>query len=98
MGIFEDSKQSYGSPRMTKELKARGWTVGKNKVAGMMRAADLRAKRRKKYKVTTDSKHNYPVAPNLLDQEFTASKPGAIWVSDITYGVPVSLQRVAAVA
>jgi putative transposase len=83
--IFEGSKQSYGSPRMTKELKARGWTVGKNKVASMMRAAGLRAKRRKKYKVTTDSKHNYPVAPNLLDQEFTASRPGEVWVSDITY-------------
>lgn len=85
MDIFEQSKQSYGSPRMTKELKARGWTVGKNKVAGMMRAAGLRAKRRKKYKVTTDSRHNYPVAPNLLDQEFNVSRPGKIWVSDITY-------------
>ena len=85
MDIFEESKQSYGSPRMTKELKVRGWAVGKNKVAGLMRAAGLRAKRRKKHKVTTDSKHNYPVAPNLLDQEFTASRPGEVWVSDISY-------------
>ena len=85
MEIFEQSKQSYGSIRMTRELKERGWTVGKNKVAGMMRAADLRPKRRKKFKVTTDSKHNYPVAPNLLNQKFTASRPGEIWVSDLTY-------------
>mgnify|MGYP006286871103 FL=1 len=85
MEIFEQSKQSYGAPRMTEELKARGWTVGKNKVAGMMQAADLRPKRRKKFKITTDSKHNYPVAPNLLDQEFKASRPGEVWVSDLTY-------------
>lgn len=83
MEIFEQSKQSYGSIRMTRELKERGWTTGKNKVAGMMRAADLRPKRRKKFKVTTDSNHNYPVAPNLLNQEFTASRPGEIWVSDV---------------
>jgi len=85
MDIFEESKDSYGSIRMTKELKARGRMTGKNKVAKMMRAAGLRAKRRRKFKVTTDSRHNYPVAPNLLDQEFTASRPGEIWVSDITY-------------
>ena len=85
MDIFEESKDSYGSIRMTKELKARGRMTGKNKVAKMMRAAGLRAKRRRKFKVTTDSRHNYPVAPNLLDQEFTASRPGEVWVSDITY-------------
>jgi len=85
MNIFKKSKESYGSPRMTRELKVKGWTVGKNKVANMMRAAGLRAKRRSKFKVTTDSKHNYPVVPNLLDQEFTATRPGEVWVSDITY-------------
>ena len=84
--IFEESKDSYGSIRMTKELKARGRDVGKNRVANMMRAAGLRARKPKKFKVTTDSKHNYPVAPNLLDQEFYAANPGEVWVSDITYG------------
>lgn len=85
MDIFEESKESYGSPRMTRELRAKGWTVGKEKVAKMMRAADLRAKRKKKFKITTDSKHNYPVAPNLLNRKFRATRPGEIWVSDITY-------------
>ena len=85
MDIFEESKESYGSIRMTKELKARGRMTGQNKIAKMMRAAGLQAKRRRKFKITTDSKHNYPVAPNLLDQEFTASRPGEVWVSDITY-------------
>jgi len=85
MDIFEQSRESYGSPRITKELKARGWTVGKNKVARMMKAADLKPQRRKKFKVNTDSSHNYPVAPNLLDQAFKVSRPGEVWVSDITY-------------
>lgn len=85
MDIFVESKESYGSPRMTRELRAKGWTVGKEKVAKMMRAADLRAKRKKKFKITTDSKHNYPVAPNLLNRKFRAARPGEIWVSDITY-------------
>ena len=85
MDIFEESKGSYGSIRMTRELKARGWTVGQNKVAKMMRAAGIRAKRRRKFKVTTDSKHNYPVAANLLNRKFRATRPGEVWVSDITY-------------
>jgi len=85
MDIFEESKDSYGSIRMTRELKARGWAVGQNKVAKMMRAAGIRAKRRRKFKVTTDSKHNYPVAPNLLNRKFRATRPGEVWVSDITY-------------
>ncbi len=85
MDIFEESKDSYGSIRMTRELKARGRAVGKNRIANMMRAANLRARKPKKFKVTTDSKHNYPIAPNILDREFFASNPGEVWVSDLTY-------------
>ena len=85
MDIFEESKDSYGSIRMTKELKARGRIIGQNKVAKMMRTAGLQARRKRKFKVTTDSRHNYPVAPNLLNQEFTVSRSGEVWVSDLTY-------------
>ena len=85
MDVFEESDSTNASPRVTKELKARGWGVGQNRIANMMRAADLRARKPKRFKITTDSKHNYPVAPNLLDQEFYTTKPGEIWVSDITY-------------
>lgn len=85
MDIFEESKESYGSPRMTMELKAKGRVIGQNKVAAMMRAADMRAKRKKNFKSTTDSKHNYPVAPNLLNQNFSVTRPGEVLVSDITY-------------
>jgi transposase InsO family protein len=51
----------------------------------MMRGAGIRARKPKRFVTTTDSKHNYPVAPNVLDQEFEATRPGEIWVSDITY-------------
>jgi transposase InsO family protein len=85
MRIFKESKCSYGSPRMTEELKARGWKVSRPRVAKIMRAAGLVARRRRKFVTTTDSKHNYPVAPNVLNREFSASRPGEVWVSDLTY-------------
>ena len=85
MDVFEESDETYGSPRITKELRVHGWTVSKNRVARIMKGAELRARKPKRFKVTTDSKHNYPVAPNLLDQEFYASRPGEVWVSDITH-------------
>ena len=85
MDIFEDSHETYGSPRITGELEARGRKASKNRIAKIMRAAGIRARKPKRFVVTTDSKHNYPVAPNVLDQEFQAKRPGEIWVSDITY-------------
>lgn len=85
MDIFEGSDQTYGSPRMTKELKARGMIISQNRVAKMMRAAGIRARKPKRFVVTTDSKHNYPVAPNIINQKFRATRPAQIWVSDITY-------------
>lgn len=85
MKIFKESKCSYGSPRMTEELKARGWKVSRPRVARIMRAAGLVARRRRKFVATTDSKHNYPVAPNVLNRKFSASRPGEVWVSDLSY-------------
>jgi putative transposase len=83
--IYDISKGRYGSPKITQELRDRGRTVGKNRVAARMRKAGLRSKVRRKYKVTTDSKHNLPVAPNLLERDFSAPVPDKVWVSDITY-------------
>jgi len=85
MDIFEASHGTYGSARITKELRVKGWTVSLNRVAKMMRAAGIRARKPKRFVVTTDSKHNYPVVPNVLDRKFRATKPGQIWISDITY-------------
>jgi len=83
--IYDGSKGRYGSPKITRELRDRGRMVGKNRVAKRMRHAGLRSKVRRKYRVTTDSKHSFPVAPNLLERNFTTDAPDKVWVSDITY-------------
>ena len=83
--IYDQNKGRYGSPKITEELRDQGHKVSKNRVARRMRKAGLRSKIRRKYKVTTNSKHNLPVAPNLLERNFTAPAPDRVWVSDITY-------------
>ena len=81
----KDSKETYGVDRVHGALKADGETCGRNRVARLMRESDIRSKRSKKYKATTDSKHNHPVAENLLDRKFEVERPDQVWVSDITY-------------
>ncbi|WP_159022871.1 IS3 family transposase [Formosa sp. L2A11] len=83
--IFEKSFQSYGSPRIKSELEALGYKVSKPRVARIMSANYLFAKRKRKFKTTTDSNHNYPIAPNLLNQCFDVNREKQVWVSDITY-------------
>ena len=83
--IYFKSKRTYGSPRVYLKLKQLGFQVSKNRVAAIMREEGLRSIIRKKFVVTTDSKHNYPVVGNLLNQNFMVSGPGQVWVSDITY-------------
>ena len=85
MDIFEDSHKTYGSPRITEELRAKGKKVSRKRVANIMRAADIQARKSKKFVVTTDSRHGYPIVPNVLERRFLATRPGEIWVSDITY-------------
>jgi transposase InsO family protein len=83
--IYTEHKGRTGAPRITKHLREEGQAVGKNRVASVMQAERLRAKAARKYKATTNSNHNLPVAPNLLEQDFTAARPNCKWVSDITY-------------
>lgn len=84
--IHADSKYRYGSPKITKELHSLGWQVSRPRVARMMRKEGLRSITCKKFRgVTTDSKHNLPIAPNHLSRDFQATEPGQKWVSDITY-------------
>lgn len=83
--VYEASKRRYGSVKITRELEKRGKKYGRNRVASRMRKMGLASKVRKRFKVTTNSKHAYPVAPNLLNRDFTASSPNQVWVSDITY-------------
>jgi putative transposase len=83
--VFAEHHQRCGSPRIFKELLARGETCCVNTVAKYMRELDLAAKTRRKFKATTNSKHNLPVAENLLDRMFIQDAPNRVWVSDITY-------------
>ena len=83
--IHQMSGASYGSPRITDELKALGFDVSRPRVARLMRESGIRAVHAKKFAATTDSKHAYPVAENKLDRDFSAREGGRVWVSDITY-------------
>ncbi|MGR3293334.1 MAG: IS3 family transposase [Candidatus Scalindua sp.] len=79
------SRERYGSPRIAKELEARGVNCSENRVARRMRLSGIVAKTRRRFKVTTRSKHNHPVAYNLINQNFNTERPDQKWVSDITY-------------
>lgn len=83
--IFFEEKSRAGSIRIARRLKANGEVIGKNCVAKIMRENKLRAKAAKKFKATTNSNHSLPVAPNLLQQNFYATRVNEKWVSDITY-------------
>jgi len=83
--IFDDEHSRAGAKRITKRLKMKGMHFGRHRVARIMRLNGWRAKAAKKFKATTNSNHKLPVAPNLLQQNFSASKPNEKWVSDITY-------------
>lgn len=83
---FEQSRGTYGAPRIHAELKSQGMACSRNRVARLMRKAGIQARKRRAYKVTTtNSKHNYPVAQNTLNRQFWAEGPNQKWVGDITY-------------
>ena len=79
------SKRRYGSPRVHAELKAAGQCVGRKRVARLMRENALVARTRRRFRTTTDSKHAFPIAPNVLERDFTALAPDQAWVTDITF-------------
>jgi len=83
--IYHQSRCLYGSPRITAELKAQGMVYNHKRVTRLMRVGSIHAKTRKKFKVTTNSRHHYPVFPNILDRVFEAPAADQIWASDITY-------------
>jgi len=83
--IYQHSKRTYGSPRIRGELVALGYGVSRQRVARIMKGVGIRARKARKFIATTDSKHNYPVAPNVLNRKFSVTRPGEVWVSDITY-------------
>jgi len=83
--IHAHSRRTYGSPRVHAELRAQGFCCNRKRVARLMRAHGLRAKMSKRYRGTTMSKHDLPVAPNRLRREFWAERANEKWVGDITY-------------
>lgn len=84
--VYKASRNRYGSPKITKELTDKGWKISRPRVARIMRLEGLKSIVNKKYRcTTTDSNHSFPVADNHLARNFSASKSGQKWVSDITY-------------
>ena len=79
------SLQSYGRPRMTEELQELGLKVGHRRIGRLMRDNGIKIVRTQKYKATTDSNHTYNIAPNLLDQDFSADEANQKWAGDISY-------------
>jgi len=85
MEIFEETNQNYGCPRIYEKLRSEGWTCNYKRVESLMQKNEIQARRKSKYKVTTDSKHDLPIAPNVLGRDFDVEEPDEVWVSDITY-------------
>ena len=83
--IHAEVKAEYGWPRIWKELQARGIRVGKKRVQRLMQHHGIQARGKKKFVVTTDSRHGLPIADNLLARNFTPETPNQVWTSDITY-------------
>ncbi len=83
--VFRESRETYGSPRIHEELRARKLPCGKERVERLMRENGIVPPRKRKYRVTTDSNHRNPVAPNVLQRDFVSPAPNRRWVSDFTY-------------
>jgi transposase InsO family protein len=83
--VHQRSRRTYGSPRMTEELRAQGVRCSENRVARLMRREGIRAKGRRRFRITTDSRHGHPIAPNVLARQFAVARIDRIWASDITY-------------
>jgi transposase InsO family protein len=83
--VHEESRGTYGSPRVLDDLKERGFEVGKRRVARLMADDGITGTPPKPFKRTTDSKHNHDIADNILDREFSVDAPDTAWATDITY-------------
>ncbi len=80
-----ESRRTYGSPRVLRDLRAKGLWVSRKRVARLMRERGLAGRRQRRFRATTDSRHPFPVAPNVLMRAFQVEAPNIAWVTDITY-------------
>jgi transposase InsO family protein len=84
--VYAANRGAYGWPRIWRQLRAQGIRVGKQRVQRLMQQHGIRARGKRRFRITTtDSRHGLPIAPNLLDRNFTVAKPNQVWVGDITY-------------
>jgi len=83
--VHRGSRCTYGSPRVHAELRSQGHLVGRNRVARLMRQEGLQARRKRRYRTTTDSRHSLPIAANELSRNFEVRAANVAWVTDITY-------------
>jgi transposase InsO family protein len=79
------SRRTYGSPRILRDLREEGHHVSRKRVARLMRELGLEGRRKRRFRATTDSRHRFPVAPNILMRDFEVEAPNTAWVTDITY-------------
>ena len=83
--VFAANREAYGWPRVWRELLRQGVRVGKLRVQRLMQQHGIRARGKRRFRMTTDSRHGLPIAPNLLDRNFIAAMPNQIWAGDVTY-------------
>ena len=83
--LHAESRRTYGSPRIHEDLKDAGHKTSRKRVARLMNEQGLAARRKKRFRRTTDSNHSLPVAENILDRDFVVDEPNRVWVTDITY-------------
>ncbi len=84
--VYAENRGAYGWPRIWRQLRAQGIRVGKLRVQRLMQKHGIQARGKRRFRVaTTDSKHNLPIAPNVLDRKFTVAAPNQAWVGDFTY-------------
>ena len=83
--VYDEHRKRYGSRRIVEELQRDGFQVGRHRVSRLMREHHLKAKMKRRFRVTTDSNHSHPIAPNVLERKFEVDSPNRVWVGDVTY-------------
>ncbi len=83
--VHRKSRYTYGSRRIMQQLRKNGMMIGRYRVRRLMRLAGIAVKKKRRYKITTQSNHQYPASPNLIHRCFQTERPNMVWVSDITY-------------
>ena len=83
--VHQETKQSYGSVKTWKTLKAQGISCGKHQISRLRRLSGIESKRRKRFKITTKSKNNKHLAPNVMNRSFWSARPNKAWVGDVTF-------------